>query len=227
MHLYSTKCSCFSFGKHLPAISHLCNKSCEVLAEGRGVIAKSQECQCVPQGYRTVRRSVEMGGQPPPHWHHWDAEYFHVTSQNLCPKNTWGFMGNTLHCLKGGSKSTYLPQGCTQLMGVEAFPLGKIKTEKFSHSVDLWGYRNCKRYWKKITLQRRFSSTWYFLCKPVFEKKQGFFSKCLGVCVYKVKNPKGPGFHLSEERNKLKAKIQILYLRLIYLDQSRSVGIWH
>lgn len=36
--------------------------------------------------------------------------------------------------------------------------LGKTKMEKFSHSVDLWGYGNCKIL-KKINLWRHFSST--------------------------------------------------------------------
>lgn len=130
MHLYSMRCNCFSFGRHPPAISHHCNKSCEVLAEGRGFITRSLESQSVPQDYTAAWRSVEMGGgRPPPHWHHWDAEYFHVTSQILCPENMWRFIGNTLHYLKGGVKSTYLPQGCTQLLRLESFPLGKTKRE--------------------------------------------------------------------------------------------------
>lgn len=67
------------------------------------------------------------------------ASYY---AQKICA----AFLGNTLHCFEGEVKSTYLPQSCTQLLGEEAFPLGKAKIEKFSHSFDLWAYRNCRRY---------------------------------------------------------------------------------
>lgn len=136
MHLYSTRWNCFSFGRH-PPVLQLCKKSCQVVAEGR-VVRRVSVSHRIPE--------QSGGGSPPSPWHHWDSEYFHIKSEILCPENMCRFPGNTLCYLRGEVKSTYLPQGCTQLLGVEAFSLAKAKTEKFSHSFELWAYRICRRY---------------------------------------------------------------------------------
>lgn len=145
MHLDSARCHHFSFGRHPPATCHLPQERWSP-CRGRGAITRSQECQRVLSDHRSVWRSVEMaGGWPPPRWCHLEAEYFSVTSQTLCPENMWGFTGNTLHYMKQGVKGTYLPQRCNTI--AESGGVSPWKdTEKFSHSVDLWGYRNCKRY---------------------------------------------------------------------------------
>lgn len=193
MHLYSRRCNCFSLGRHPPAASRLCNKSCEVLAEGGEAITRGQGSQRPPPGYRTVQRSAEVGGgqrPPPPHWHHRDAECSHVTSQIPRPVKMRGFTGNTLHYWKGGVKSTSLPQGCTQVLRAEAFPLGKTKGEVLPLC---WPLRLPK-------LQERLNKQIYGdvlvlheilnLCKPVFKKNKDSLvkaSEC--VFIYKLQNP--------------------------------------
>lgn len=116
MNLYS-RWNCFSFGRH-PPVSQLCNKSCQILAEGR-VVGR------VSVSHRITEESGGEcgGGSPAPPWHRWDSEYFHIKSQILCPENMCRFLGNTLHYLRGKVKSIYLPQGCTQLLEWRHFPL--------------------------------------------------------------------------------------------------------
>lgn len=127
MHLYSTRWNCFSFGKH-PPVLQFCNRSCQVLAEGR--VARR-----VSVSHRTTK---EPGGRspPPPPWHTEILSISVLQTRYYAQKVCAGFL-EILYYLE--VKSTYPSQGCV-------FPLGKAKTEKFSHSFDLWVYRNCRTY---------------------------------------------------------------------------------
>lgn len=72
MHLYSTKCSCFSFGKHLPAISHLCKR---VVKSLRKVEGSSPKVRSVSVSHRVTEQS---GGA----WR-WEDNHHHTGTTEM------------------------------------------------------------------------------------------------------------------------------------------------
>lgn len=145
MHLHSTRQNCFSFGRHPP---FSCVATLTTLVASPCRRQSGQEGQCAPQDYRTVWRSGE-DDHDHHHHHPGTTELLSISmlKARYGAQKIWaGFLEILCATWGGEVKSTYLAQGCTQLLRVEAFSLEKVKTEKFSHSFDLWAYRNCRRY---------------------------------------------------------------------------------
>lgn len=160
MHLHSTRQNCFSFGRHPP---FSCVATLTTLVASPCRRQSGQEGQCAPQDYTTVWRSGE-DDHDHHHHHPGTTELLSISmlKARYGAQKIWASFLEILCATWGGEvKSTYLAQGCTQLLSGGIFPWKGEDREVLPFFWPL-GLQKLQEILNKINLWRQGSCTWDF-----------------------------------------------------------------